>query len=254
MQEDDESIGIPEWVVTFGDMMSLLLTFFIMLVSMSEVKEEEKYQAMVESMHKRFGHDLSPASVSPGDHMSRSSELRVLSTIGRAKKKDTHKGGVPTKAPVGENERVRIVRPGGNTAIGTVVFFNDGAVELSEEGEQALDEQAKLLSGKPQKIEVRGHTAQQLASQGPAPVDAMDLAYRRCRQVMLYLTEKHAIPPERIRLSTAGAWEPMYLSSDPDKTRLNPRVEVFLLEETVDQLIGTVQERNNEIVENPTAE
>ncbi len=247
--EEDPPIGIPEWVVTFGDMMSLLLTFFIMLVSMSEMKQEEKFQAMVESMRKQFGHDLSMESVSPGDqHQSKSSVFRVLSTAGRAKKKDTHKGGTPTKAPIGENERVRIVRPGGNTAIGTVVFFEDGALELNEDAKTALDEQVKLLAGKPQKIEVRGHTAQQLATHGSEPLDSMDLAYRRCRNVMMYLTEKHSIPPERIRLSSAGAWEPMYLSSDPDKTRLNPRVEVFLLEETVDQLIGTVEERNSEIL------
>ena len=44
--EEEESMGIPEWVVTFGDMMSLLLTFFIMLVSLSEMKEEEKYPYM----------------------------------------------------------------------------------------------------------------------------------------------------------------------------------------------------------------
>ena len=253
--EDDPPIGIPEWVVTFGDMMSLLLTFFIMLVSMSEMKQEDKkFQAMVESMQERFGYDLSPDSSSPGDHKSRTSEFRVLSTTGRAKKKDTHNGGVPTKAPVGENERVRIVRPGGNTAIGTVVFFDDGTLELNEDAKAALDEQVKLLSGKPQKIEIRGHTAQQLATHGSDPLDAMDLAYRRSRNVCLYLTEVHNIPPERLRLTSAGAWEPMYLSSDPDKTRLNPRVEVFLLEETVDQLIGTVQERNNGILETPAAE
>jgi chemotaxis protein MotB len=251
MQDDDPPMGIPEWVVTFGDMMSLLLTFFIMLVSMSELKQDEKYQALVESMRRQFGHDLSPDSVSPGDHKSRSSEFRVLSTTGRAKKLDTHKGGAPTQAPVGENERVRIVRPGGNTAIGTVVFFEDGDIELTAEAKNALDEQVKLLVGKPQKIEIRGHTSQELATQGGQPIEAMDLAYRRCRSVMSYLTDVCNIPPERIRLSSAGAWEPMHLSSDRDKTRLNPRVEVFLLEETVDQLIGTAQERESEIIEGP---
>ncbi|MGI9443328.1 MAG: flagellar motor protein MotB [Rubripirellula sp.] len=35
MNDEPEEMGIPEWVVTFGDMMSLLLTFFIMLVSLS---------------------------------------------------------------------------------------------------------------------------------------------------------------------------------------------------------------------------
>ena len=43
IDEDDPPIAIPEWVVTFGNLMSLLLTFFIMLVSLSEMKSEEKY-------------------------------------------------------------------------------------------------------------------------------------------------------------------------------------------------------------------
>ena len=247
--EEDPPMGIPEWVVTFGDMMSLLLTFFIMLVSMSELKQDEVYQAMVESMRKQFGHDMSTASVSPGDHLSRSKAINVLATTGRAKKKDTHSGGVPTKAPLGEDERVRIIRPGDNTAIGTVLFFNNGSIELDETGRRALDTEIEQLAGKPQKIEIRGHTAQQLASQGPEPLDAMDLGFRRCRNVMKYLIEQHHVPPERIRLSTAGAWEPMFLTSDAEKMRLNPRVEVFLLNETVDQLIGTAQERSGNVLE-----
>ncbi len=56
--EAEEAPGIPEWVVTFGDMMSLLLTFFIMLVSLSEIKEEERFQSMVEEIHQHFGHSL----------------------------------------------------------------------------------------------------------------------------------------------------------------------------------------------------
>ncbi|MFP6677633.1 MAG: flagellar motor protein MotB [Pirellulaceae bacterium] len=54
MNDDDDALSIPEWVVTFGDMMSLLLTFFIMLVSLSELKEEDQYQALVQSMQKEI--------------------------------------------------------------------------------------------------------------------------------------------------------------------------------------------------------
>lgn len=249
MDEEEEAMGIPEWVVTFGDMMSLLLTFFIMLVSMSELKEEEKFQAMVESIQEQFGHDRSREAVDPGDDRPRTSSPKVLSTEGRAKKKDTHKGGAPTKAPIGEDERVRIIRPGNNTAIGTVLFFSNSEIELDDEAQQALDHEIVQLKGKPQKIEIRGHTAQQLATQGPNPMDAMDLGYQRSRSVMRYLIEKHEVPPERIRIASAGASEPMYLTHNVEKMKQNPRVEVFLLEETVNQLIGTAHERDDNILE-----
>ncbi len=252
MQEEDEAIGIPEWVVTFGDMMSLLLTFFIMLVSMSEIKEEKKYQSMVDSMRKRFGHDLTIESVSPGDFKARTSHYRVLSTESRAKVKDTHKGGAPTKAPFGDEERVRIIRPGGNTAVGTVVFFDAGSFEIGEKSRAELDKEVQQLVGKPQKIEIRGHTARQLAAQHEDPMEAMDLAYRRCRVVMRYLVQEHGIPPERIRCAPAGAAEPMYLS--PDKMSLNPRVEVYLLEETVDEYVGTAEERSQSYISDSDSE
>jgi chemotaxis protein MotB len=247
MIEDDPPMGVPEWIVTFGDMMSLLLTFFIMLVSMSEMKKEEQYKAMVDSIQKEFGYNTA-RSAKPGRNTPSKVAQAKPSTESRAKQRDTLRGGMPIKAPVGEDDRVRIIRPGEKSATGTVVFFEEGTFELSSESIKALDAEVLQLTGKPQKIEIRGHTSQQLAANGPAPIDAMDLGYRRCRTVMQYLVEKHQIPPERIRLASAGAWEPMTLSSDPNKLSQNPRVEVFLLEETVDDLVGSTKEREQRVL------
>ena len=46
--------GAPTWIVTFADMMSLLLTFFILMYSMSEVKQE-RFLLASESLPKRWG-------------------------------------------------------------------------------------------------------------------------------------------------------------------------------------------------------
>jgi chemotaxis protein MotB len=46
--------GAPEWMVTFGDMMSLLLTFFILLLSFSTM-EAVKFRDMAGSIKKAFG-------------------------------------------------------------------------------------------------------------------------------------------------------------------------------------------------------
>ena len=49
--------GAPAWVVTYGDMMSLLLTFFSLLVALSEIKTEQKWRAIVDEVHRAFGRD-----------------------------------------------------------------------------------------------------------------------------------------------------------------------------------------------------
>ena len=46
--------GAPTWMVTFGDMMALLLTFFILLFSMSEI-EVDKFREAAKSLHEGFG-------------------------------------------------------------------------------------------------------------------------------------------------------------------------------------------------------
>ena len=53
-READPEPNATLWLVTYADMMTLLLCFFIMLVAMSEVKSE-KFQRMLESMRRAFG-------------------------------------------------------------------------------------------------------------------------------------------------------------------------------------------------------
>ena len=244
-EEPDESGGVPEWVVTFGDMMSLLLTFFIMLVSLSEIKEQEKYQAMVDSIHKRFGHDMSTASLVPGNMKPRNSVFTKLATMGRAKQLDTHEGGDKVKAPVGDFPRVPIIRPGSHAAVGTVVHFNEGSTQLVDSQKDALIVQAQEMRGKPQKIEIRGHTSLRPPAKDSSFQDHWDLAFQRCRVTMQFLLQQ-GIDENRIRMSVAGANEPLYVGTRSDMLLLNPRVEVHVLDEIVKDFEGSARTPNVE--------
>ncbi len=255
MAVEEEAGGgdIPEWVVTFGDMMSLLLTFFIMLVSMSEIKQEERFQAMVESMRQRFGYDRTLSSMVPGRSKPRNSAIARLATAGRAKRLDTLRGGDKIQAPVGDFPRVRIVRPGSQTTIGGVVFFPPDEAELTEEGKDDLRRIVREMTGKPQIIEVRGHTAPRPPSPGSPYRDNWELAYARCQAVFQFLTEQLEVDRRRIRISIAGPNEPLSIEPDAEKQKLNSRVEVFMLDETIQQFIGTKDEQQQRFTEeNPT--
>ena len=244
MDDDDGDPGIPEWVVTFGDMMSLLLTFFIMLVSMSEIKKDEQYQALVESFRRQFGHDSSMESVIAGNAKPRNSNLAKLATMGRAKRFSTHAGGDKVKAPVGDSPQVRIIRPGSKTAIGTVVYFEEGSAQLTDAAKATLQAQTLEFGGKPQKIEIRGHTSlRPLAKDSPYKTH-WDLAYARCAAVKEFLVSL-GIDEKRLRIAVSGKNEPFHIGTDPLLLKQNPRVEVFLLDEVIDDLVGTEEEQAN---------
>lgn len=55
LRDVEEVAGQPPWVMTFADMMTLLLTFFVLLVSMSELKKDDKFQNVADSLEVQFG-------------------------------------------------------------------------------------------------------------------------------------------------------------------------------------------------------
>ena len=240
--EEEPELGVPEWVVTFGDMMSLLLTFFIMLVSMSEVKQDELYQALVESMRRRFGHDSSMMSMIPGDTRPRNSNFRRVATMGRARRAHTMKGGDKVRAPVGDNPRVRMIRPGDQVTTGGVIYFEEDVGELTEENKRQLQIAVQQIGGKPQKVEVRGHTSRKPIGKDSLFRDKWDLAYARCRATVDFMVEQ-GIDQQRIRIANAGDNEPVYIGVDPKERKKNSRVEIFMLDERVQDLEGTPEQK-----------
>jgi chemotaxis protein MotB len=178
----------------------------------------------------------------PGELRPRNSMLSKLATMGRAKRFDTKRGGDKVQAPVGDHPRVTIVRPGTKTAIGTVIYFDEGAAELTEENRHVLSQQADVMQGKSQKIEVRGHTSHKPVAASSGLRDNWDLAYQRSRNVVQYLIQDLNIDARRIRMSVAGPHEPAHIGTEEAKLRQNPRVEIYMLDEVISDSIGTQEE------------
>jgi len=232
VEDDDDNAGVPEWVVTFGDMMSLLLTFFIMLVSMSELKEEERFQAMLESMRRQFGHETSRAAVIPGSSQANSSMAYLAPSQSRSLRKELMDGGNDIQAVTGENTRVQTVRQGRNSTTGGVIYFGELSSELTPESRAALQSIARQVAGKPQKIEIRGHASRRPVDPHQGVRDHWDLAFERCYNTMQFLIAQ-GIEPERIRLGSAGAHEPVDIGLNPEERKRNARVEILMWDERV---------------------
>lgn len=54
MEDDDEKAGPADWITTFADLMSLLMCFFVLLLSFSEM-DVNKYKQLAGSMKEAFG-------------------------------------------------------------------------------------------------------------------------------------------------------------------------------------------------------
>lgn len=198
---DDPPPPAPEWLLTYGDLMSLLLTFFIMLVAMSDWRSEGRVLQAVESIQRRFSREGT-----------------------------TEREATPPTGPVGSRPWLRAAGPGRTTSLGGSVLFAEDSVELSPTERQQLRALAERLQGKGQRIEIRGHTTRRPLPPGGPYADHWELAFARCREVQRLLIDA-GIAPQRLRLSVAGGNEPAYVGDDPLGNRENSRVEAFLLDE-----------------------
>jgi|GEM_PF-6154934 len=52
----DDADRTPVWLITYSDLMTLLLVMFVLLFSLSEFKQSEKFQGVARSIHAKFGH------------------------------------------------------------------------------------------------------------------------------------------------------------------------------------------------------
>lgn len=122
------------------------------------------------------------------------------------------------------------------------ILFEEGSAALDDQGMGRLRDLMPSLLGKPNKIELRGHSTRRPLPAGGPYQDEWQICYARCLAVMKFLDES-GVETERIRLSQSAGFEPHTLRVDPESQLHNSRVEVYLLREFVDDLKGTREQR-----------
>jgi chemotaxis protein MotB len=233
--DDDAPPAVAEWVVTYGDMMSLLLTFFIMLVSLSEVVADQKYRAILDALQQYLGYRTAPVSPE-GVSFPLNSLLDSLTTLGSFSDKELGHGGVRTQGVDGIDYRVLRNREGIKRIVGTV-GFSPGTAALSAEARQQIEAIRIEVAGKPNKIEILAHCSAPTGAMGSADrLDPYTLTYLRARAVGQTL-EQRGIEPERMRIAAAAETIPA-LDASGKPAEEQDRVEVLIIDAWASEFVG----------------
>lgn len=155
-QEMKEESAVPLWLITFTDVMALMLTFFVLLYSMA-VPEESKWTEVTAAMNKEFGTYSNPA-LRPGPldtidiqkiAVNEALNLNYLRTI--------------LADLISKNEELtdivlRLQKDRLIISLPDVLLFESGGSEVSLGGKKALFSLGGALSHIRNRIEVIGHT------------------------------------------------------------------------------------------------
>lgn len=220
--------GVPEWVVTFGDMMSLLLCFFILLAAFSEIKQEKNYIDVIRSIQEAFGFSGGVGQLDTEDPPSNSqitSMDELINSIGQSvKMNEAHN---PSTA--GPDPTSSYVAEGLKTVVGTTIPFEGGSHELSSTTQEYLaSEVVPKLKGLRFNVEVRGHAFGREDRAAGGDVDQM--SFLRAKAVKDFLVTQ-GIEPSRLTITAVGSSQPISTNVN-DKAAMgqNRRVQIVLTE------------------------
>lgn len=245
-----EEQGAPKWMVTFSDLMTLVLVFFILLFSMSQI-DLIKFQAVAESFRSRAIFDFYPSTVefeNPSARTSETDESKKESEYDTPSKNDTIKDEEvimdsnesldklveEVEEFLKDNELNKVISAN-RTDRGVVlilqeqVLFETAEARLIDAGKPFLDKVRQLLDNIPNHVKVEGHTDDRPISTYRYPSN-WELSAARSSSVIRYLTNNYDLDTTRFTAVGYGDTRPLVTNNSPENWEKNRRVEIVILD------------------------
>lgn len=217
--------GAPAWMVTYGDLVTLLLTFFVLLLSMSEIKREERIIEFMTIIREAFGYQGGVRAM-PTDPIEVPKNFDLPQIIIPP---DAHQFSKSDEEGVrGRSELVKPIKDADRFVLGAPIQFAELSTELAEAELASVEHFADQIRGFYTQIELRGHASNvPLGESGFA--SHSDLSYQRARAVAAAL-EEFGVDPRRLIVVGAGTNEPLAEQAYRESQRArNNIVEIFQL-------------------------
>lgn len=239
-----QSSGAPKWMVTYSDMVTLILVFFILLFSMSQI-DLAKFEAISESFRNRNILDFNSSAV-PMDQPTESTN--------EFDKPEQLPGFTDEDREVEEEDSLDIlladvekfldandlndVITANRTERGVVlvlqesILFDPGEAEIIESGKPFLEKIGILLLELPNSVKVEGHTDSKPMSSFRFPSN-WELSGARASSVIRYLLDEYDFNMSRFSLAGFGETKPVVPNDSPENMKKNRRVEIIILNDVL---------------------
>lgn len=235
---DDAREG--QWLLTYSDMITLLLTFFIMLFAYSSL-DAQKFEALVTSLQGSLGILDGGKSIIPDEGLLESTSLMdeaagILSP-GRNPwlMYDTLLTFIADEGLDG-TVSVEFMDSGIVVRFSDQVLFDLGEAELKPEFRATLARFAEALAVWEGEIRVEGHS-DSLPIHRPKFPSNWELSAARASTVVRFLIDR-GLNPEQLSVAGYGEYRPIADNSTPEGRARNRRVDVVLLAEPETVLQG----------------
>ena len=204
-KEEDEDIT-AFWLITYSDMVTLLLSFFLLLYSFSVMPEDRQQELVGELNTVSSNHQVVQA---PREQELEKAAREIASHF---EKDQTFVENTEAEVTVG---------------LSSAVTFATGEDALSPAGQDALAKAAAILAKLPNTIRVEGHT-DDVPVRGGRFSSNWHLSAARAQSVVRLLMA-HGVDPRRLQVVGYGDVRPRHPNDTVEGRAANRRIEMKIL-------------------------
>lgn len=233
--------GLPAWMGTYGDMVTLLLCFFVLMFASSSV-DEGKFEQIAASFSKQIiiieqltsdsmmdalGNGIIEMPEAKGESDKEYEEMQEgaaeLSKLASDFKTYFAENNVQNSIEIEENYRELTL------SFNDGILFDSGKAEIKEEATTILSIIAEELLKYPENdIKIEGHTDNIPINTEKYP-NNWYLSAARAISVATFFIEKHNFHPSRISTEGYGEYRPKVSNDTAENRSINRRVEIKII-------------------------
>ena len=234
-KKHEEEHGSDErWLLTYADLITLLMVFFVILFAMASV-DAQKVKTLGESMNiafttgggnggSNFITNFSGKGITPSEleNANQNQETTQFDSMIRLIKEYADEEGIYKAIDTTITQRGLVVN------LSDSVLFESGQTELNDFSYEVLEKLASILFKTESTIRVEGHT-DNIPIRTARYQSNWQLSTDRATNVIMYWIEKHPELAPRLAAAGYGEFRPIASNDTPEGRAKNRRVEIVLL-------------------------
>lgn len=248
-----EEEGTPEWMVTYSDLVTLLLTFFVLLFSMATI-DKQKFEEIATSLRSSFLH------ISNGEMFFENKGEVMVSVLEQnnaidaqksevndereankqqdsdkeaqenAKKLEDFKDkvesaikelGIGNYVSVIDEEEIITLR------LNSIVLFDSGSADIKDSGKDALKKLGAFLRKLDNEILIQGHTDNRPINTLLFPSN-WELSTKRATNVVIFLVENCGLDPTKLTPTGNAEFRPVAPNDTEENRQKNRRIDIVI--------------------------
>jgi len=228
-----EKRGAPAWMTTYADMVTLLLTFFVLLYSFSTL-DVQKFRAIIAAFQGTLGVLDGGKTISNVPAVNEGTldidtaydisqqEIQQIEELYEQVQGMIAKGQLPGTVELIKDERGLVVR------FADRAFFDLGKADIRADALPVLEAIAEVLRPLPNHVRVEGHTDNLPINTDRFPSN-WELSTTRATNVIRFMIEEKQLDPERLSAAGYGEYRPVDTNETIEGKARNRRVDLVIL-------------------------